>query len=413
MCEKEKKRVRINIDNYRGTTHSPLKVLVASSVSPKARDWYRGDIHCHSYYTSDQIEFGAPLEVMSFAAFCMGLDWLAVTDHSYDLDDCLDDHLKEDPSLTKWHMMRNKAHFLSPTTTVIPGEEVTCGTSDGHNCHMLSLDAEKFIKGSGDSGENGLKNKTERSVGEAVRECVEWNGLACAAHPLEYVPLPERLILARGKWTDKDMELPGLTGLQFYNGCKDRGFRDGKEIWKRLLLKGKRIFAYGGSDAHGDMNRRRHIVMPLISVGEDNKHTIGSVCTCVKANSRKKEDIVESLKKGMALVSDGPFIDLSVTRNNYIAVPGNDIDGPYGIIKVDFSSSSEFGELKSGCILAGKKGETNETNLISFHDVLSDYKKSFEKSINLSEFSYIRAECTTVLGKNCFTNPIWITNNLR
>ncbi|MBN1292998.1 MAG: CehA/McbA family metallohydrolase [Candidatus Latescibacteria bacterium] len=413
IVRKGRKRVQVNIDNYRGTTHSPLKVHAAASYLPKASNWYRGDIHCHSYYTSDQIEFGAPLEVMSFAAFCMGLDWIAVTDHSYDLDDFNNDYCKEDPLLAKWHMMRNKAKFLSPATIVIPGEEVTCRTISGHNCHLLSLDSEKFIKGSGDSGEKGLKTKTEKSVGEAVRECIEWNGLACAAHPLEDIPFLERVILARGKWTNTDMEYPGLSALQVYNGIKDRGFRIGKEAWIRLLLKGKRIYAFGGSDAHGDMNRRRHIMMPLMSMGEDDSHTLGSVCTCVKANSRNKEDIVEGLKKGRALVSDGPFIDLSIAQNSFIAFPGSEISGLPCKIKADIFSSSEFGTLKNACILAGKKGDPDEKELVFLNDNFSDYKRSLERNLSLSEFSYIRAECTTVSGKNCFTNPIWIVNNSR
>ena len=60
-----KKRITVRVDNYKGISHGPLSVFVASSPFPGCEGWYHGDIHCHTYYTSDQIEFGAPLEVMA------------------------------------------------------------------------------------------------------------------------------------------------------------------------------------------------------------------------------------------------------------------------------------------------------------------------------------------------------------
>ena len=105
IFKKGRKRSVVHVDNYRGSTGSPLIVYAASDHFPGGEGWYRGDIHCHTYYTSDQVEFGAPIEALTLAAHCMGLDWIAVTDHSYDLDDMTNDYFKEDillPLRSKW-----------------------------------------------------------------------------------------------------------------------------------------------------------------------------------------------------------------------------------------------------------------------------------------------------------------------
>jgi len=410
LVRKGKKLLKVNIDNYSGTTHKPLSVYSAEFPLPCADGWYQGDIHCHTFFTSDQVEFGAPVEVMAFAAYCMGLHWLAATDHSYDLDDRIDDYMMEDPSLAKWQMMKDQVKLLWPTATVIPGEEVTCRTGDGKNCHMLALNSERFIKGSGDSGEKGLQNSTENSVGEAVRKCVEWNGMACASHPLEKAPFLERVLLARGRWTQNDLETPGLTGLQFYNGIRDSGFAEGMKTWIQLLLKGRRSYAYGGSDAHGDMNRRRRVLMPFLMTGEDVSHTFGSVRTLVRAASKKTEDIMDGLTNGHAQVTDGPFVDLCIDCENSTAGPGDEISAPGGIVRAVLKSSPEFGSLQSGRIVGGAVGNTEERTIAAIKNSDTGYEHRLESNENISEFSYIRAECETVNGKYCFTNPVWIKN---
>lgn len=405
-----KKRVTVHVDNYKGISHSPLSVFVASSPFPGCEGWYHGDIHCHTYYTSDQVEFGAPLEVMAFAAFCMGLQWMTATDHSYDLDDCESSNSIKDPLLLKWHMMRKKAESLVDSMIVIPGEEVTCRTQKGRNCHMLAINSNKFIKGTGDSGENGFNTNTEKSIGEAVSECMEWGGFACAAHPLERIPLLEQFVLGRGQWTLGDLETPGITALQFYNGLRDRGFRDGMASWIKLLLGGRRIYTFGGNDAHGDLNRRRHVFFPLILISEEVEHIFGNVRTVVRAQSKAAGDIIEALRGGHAVVTDGPFIDIEAVSNNIVAHPGDEIPRGKIAVHAKFISSSEFGSLKKARIIAGIAGEKVERIVVSQDLSHSDFEHSFRDSFELNGLLYIRADCETVLGKICFTNPIWVTD---
>lgn len=71
------------------------------------------------------IEFGAPLDTVALSAQAMGLDFVAVTDHSYDLDDEPGKWWKQDLHLTKWHQSRDQitrlnANYDNPL--IIPGE---------------------------------------------------------------------------------------------------------------------------------------------------------------------------------------------------------------------------------------------------------------------------------------------------
>ncbi len=402
----------VEVDNYPGSSRRPLTVEVSPTCLPTAEGWYHGDVHCHSFFTADQVEFGAPLELSALTAYCLGLDWMAATDHSYDLDDREDDYLTSDPGLAKWRMMQGKAALLNEsleTFTVIPGEEVTCRTHDGGNCHLLALRSGRFIRGSGDSGEKGLFNATERSIGEAAAECVEWGGLACAAHPLESVSLPERLILNRRPWKRIDLETPGVTALQIHDGVRDGGYRRGMRAWVELLLGGKRIYAFGGSDSHGDMNRRRAVHIPFLSLRESGDHLLGGARTVVFARSRSVEDILDALGNGRAQVTEGPFIDLTVDTPEGPARPGDEVFGEFQPLNAVFKSTPEFGLLRRGRILAGARGERRERVLAVLDSRLrGEYRHEFSVKALFDGLLYIRAECETDSGRRCFTNPVWV-----
>jgi hypothetical protein len=402
----------IPMNNYRQSGKMPLTVSVSDTNLPKSEGWYHGDIHCHSYYTSDQVEFGAPLEAMALAGYCAGLDWISATDHSYDLDDYENDYLSEDPSHSKWDKMKKKTLIINDSLqsfTVIPGEEITCRTQKGRNCHLLSLNSDAFIKGSGDSGERGLSLTTERSIGEAVAECLEWGGFACAAHPLEHIPFLERLLLGRGAWTYQDMQVPGLSALQIHNGTRDRGFDRGLQVWKKLILKGKRISIVGGSDAHGDFNYRRRVSIPFLSLSESGGSSFGSVRTLVKARSRSVKDIVDALRNGNSQISEGPYIDLTVSAGGRAAHPGETINQGKFTVRVLLKSSPEFGFIKKAQILYGKKGDREEkvlAGLDMFHR--SEYQYVFESAFELDNLFYFRCECETEKNKICLANPVWV-----
>jgi hypothetical protein len=99
-------------DNYSGIPHLPFRIRIASEPIPSAENWHWGDLHVHSLYTDDQVEFGASPEDTLLAARACGLKFLAVTDHSYDLDDETDNYLKNDSGLTKWSQFHSEIQKL-------------------------------------------------------------------------------------------------------------------------------------------------------------------------------------------------------------------------------------------------------------------------------------------------------------
>ena len=398
----------IVVDNYRGVSHGPLVVRCADQSLPGAPGWLHGDIHCHSEHTADQVEFGAPVEALTRAAAASGLDWLAVTDHSYDLDDRPGAWIDPDPDLTRWANLRSTVADLNGTVTVIPGEEVSCRTAGGRTAHMLALAADRFIPGSGDGGERGLDTATEHSIVDAVRLCREAGGIPIAAHPHGPVPLMERLVLGRGAWTDEDFHTTGLSGMQILNGVRDRGFTAGHDAWISRLLVGDRIAICGGSDTHGDMNRRRRISFPLLWIRETLDHTLGCDRTVVRSPSRDRADILAAIDAGRTVVSDGPFIRLTVGDGSSTAEPGDTISGTDLSVSAECLSTREFGRITSGIIRAGDVSTGVEYTLALIGADDRDYRASLTARTGPRRANYVRAECRTESGSLCITNPVWI-----
>ncbi len=401
------KRTRIVVvDNYRGVSHGPLAVLVADEPLPAPPGWHAGDIHCHSLFTEDPIEFGAPVEALVMAAQAFGFDWLAVTDHSYDLGSSPGRWNAPDPGHERWSDLRRLADQIDGMFTLIPGEEVTCRTAGGRNCHLLALDAGSFIEGSGDGGGHGLAAATEYDIASAVRMCREGGGIPLAAHPLEPVSLAERLVLKRGRWTDADLSVDGLAGMQVFNGSGDRGVSDGIAAWVRLLLAGKRLVLAGGSDAHGDMNRCRRVDVPLAWIAESPENTLGRARTVVRTESLSRESLLDAIGNGRAVVSTGPFADLAVRGNGCAAGPGDTAEVPC-TVRAELYATAETGVLASCRILAGVPGERAE-RLLAARDRIGGYSATVETICDIPGAAYIRAECGTETGAVCITNPIWL-----
>jgi hypothetical protein len=232
-------------DNHRTSSHRPLNVFISSDPLPKFEGLYFGECHSHSNYTDDQVEFGSPLGASVHLCRSIGLSFFCVTDHSYDLDDAIDNYLTNDPNLPKWHQLQNEVNGLNSLVTdfkIIRGEEVTCRNSSDQNVHLLLLGNKMFFAGSGDGAEQWLKTQSEYSCSEVLKE-KELSTLAYAAHPCEPVPFLQRLLLHRGKWPERDIINPNLSGIQFANGQLSGGFKEGYCLWIKALLQGKRIFA--------------------------------------------------------------------------------------------------------------------------------------------------------------------------
>ena len=403
-------------DNYPFGQNDPqrksLRIYIADEPLPLCPGWHYGDIHVHSSYTSDQVEFGASPEATARMGRALGLAWAAITDHSYDLDDRADDFLRNDPFLSKWRDFLKRIDSLNSSGTgfvLIPGEEISCGNHLGRNVHLLSLGCTDFIPGMGDSAERPLHRSPTLRIPEVVERIVDGGGVAVAAHPAEKIPGIQRLVFRRGEWDHRDCTVRGLSGLQLWNGLEEsRGLADpelrGMSLWVECLLGGSKLFLYAGNDAHGDFNLARKIVTPFLSGSITRSQLFGNHKTCLYLpRDPTPAAVLDAIRKGLCMVTNGPFLEITLTS----ARGGR-------VLNLAALSTREFGRLERIVLREGVRG-TRRENVVE--DIVIKGREVLEERrripIPQREGSrYIRGEAVSLLPSGerryCLTNPIWI-----
>lgn len=412
-----RRHVVVYNDNYRTLSHGPLQVHVASTSLPCSSGWHYGEAHGHTSYTRDQVEFGAPPRATALLARAMGLSWMAVTDHSYDLDDRVDSFLKNHPSFPRWRQCAAEVEALGRTMedfAVVLGEEISCGNRDQKNVHLLAYGLKTFIEGKGDGAERGFRTKPDLRIGEAVERVVEQGGVAYAAHPLESFSFLQRLLLGRGSWGAGDFSDEGLVGLQIWNGRQDQNLWCAKAAWIRMLLEGRHVFIIGGNDAHGDFNRRRRVAVPFVTMREEQDKVFGQVRTgLLLKGGLHASAVVEALRSGCAMVTDGPFLAFHLkNEQGDVAHMGGTLFGARIQLYVEAKTTDEFGPFDEIVVFQGDLYRRAETVLRRFsRNVVSDHHDLLgqEIEIDVKVPGYVRAEGNTERGHRCLTNPIWIS----
>jgi len=364
----------------------------------------------------DQIEFSAPVEVAANFARAIGLHWFAVTDHSYDLDAPLDDDFAIDPDLPRWENLKAEVRDVNSRfddLVVMLGEEVSCGNSKGQNVHLLVYGTPEFIPGRGDAGKTGFAFEfhPDLSVGEVLDKVRAYDGVAYAAHPDADNSFLGRLIVNRGTWLDEDCKLPGCSGLQFWNGCSGKRYTRGYKRWIRLLLEGYKRYIIAGSDAHGDFNRFRKMIFPFVKLGESTRSSFAKPRTALYCGATLNEErILDSLRNGKAVLTDGPLSIFSV-QNDYgeTASIGDTISGNRFELKIQAKSTEEFGELHSAKLYRGNLSQKRES--VESEISLKGYEHSSSHSIIANTDCYLRLEVTSRQNQHehrCITNPVWL-----
>ncbi len=403
-------------DNYRISSHEPLRVYVSEKPLPRLKNLYFGDIHWHSKFTEDMVEFGAPIESAIPMAKALGLDFFAVTDHSYDLDDDPDDWLKNDPAVPKWNAMKNEVADLNHSDgeiVILPGEEVSAGNSRDRNVHLLVINSEKFFPGKGDGAEKWLRTRPDMSIPE-ILEGLAPESLAIAAHPEMSFPFLQRLFLRRGSWETEDFQHPRLIGYQIWNGEEDDSFFLGSDIWRELLLSGKRLALFAGNDAHGNFNRFRQIGFPFLTFLESDNQIFGKMRTGVLVTQVfNYQNLVRAMQQGRTIVTNGPVAALAVeNERGDSAEIGDEIGGKQLTVSLRAVSSAEFGKFAEIKIILGDLKQKREIEIFN----LSPENKifEFENSIQIESapIGYVRAEVTTQDEENkiyrCLTSPVYL-----
>lgn len=402
-------------DNIPTSSKLSFHCRVSSETLPGSEICSYGDFHVHSSYTESHVEFGPPMELICQTATACGLDFVNITDHSYDLSCLPENYLMSDPSLKRWHIFQNESVKKYPAI-LLRGEEVSCLNSRNQVVHLCGADLTRFIPGSLDGARGGCKKTQQLTIRETISEIHNQSGIAFAAHPGSRKTLMQSLFLRRGHWEESDCS-ENLDGFQAYNGSFSYAWQRGLSLWIDMLKKGHRVALLAGNDAHGDFNRYRSIKTPFFSIFESAERFFANGKTGIYTRCTNKDELINAVKAGKTFVSDGPYLSID-----------NDTIADSTIIKrsgVSFSSTRfyahcvsnlEFGRIHHLTIYGLKVAEEKEQIIYNnkFHELLYNYKEVIEWELP-AEYRYIRAELHTITERGivhkaftsgCFNNQI-------
>ena len=387
--------------NYPGLPFRPMILNAASQPLPKPAGYAAGDLHTHSVYTSDHVEYGAPLEALSRTAKAMGLDFAAVTDHTYDMDDMPDDFLMNDTELTKWKSFQQEVSCINRNdhnkyAWLIPGQEITARNSKNRNVHFLLLMDNRLFPGGGDSAEKWFRTWSEYSTTDLLDQKSP-SALAAAAHPQVKPPFLQKYLLHRGVWEAQDLD-HRLSALQIANGEGWREVERGLAFWQVALRQGYKPALWAGNDAHGNFNFFRQVGLPMWNLVQEDHHIFGRWFTGIAAEN-SLTGIMAGLSQGATYISDGPGIDLRVNGQ----LPGTTTPGGNLKIEAELVSSAEFGQLSKAQAFIWDNGVLKVKPLSLTPDYY--HKISFEEEINRG---YVFLQVKTDTGGRAVSSAVFV-----
>ena len=394
----------------------PLRIKVLNEALPIAPGYAAGEMHCHTHYSADHVEYGATPEVLQLAAKAVGLDFVNCTDHAYDFAFTQEDFTKEAESpVPRFQKLREEIAALpskdengEDLPLLLAGEEVSAGNSKGENVHVTVLAPEGYLPGLGDCGRYWLNNKPTLSI----KQVLNMTKAHCfAAHPFQQMGLLEKFIFRRGYWKPEDLnwapQKHAIRGLQFWNGIRDEGFKLGREFWINELGKGNYLLPIGGNDAHGDLNSMTAVDLPLISLKHTRAHTFGNVRTVVRIEDsvipnenatvipngvRDPATLNEAFAGDNCYITDGPALWWERDGKNIIfhARSNKETGGGFRYIRI-------YGRQ----VLPNGKLALEEEVMIGSLVAAPDHA-----DIPVATFghAYVRAECETATGKFALTS---------
>ena len=415
----------------------PLRFKVLNEYPPIAPGYAAGEMHCHTHYSADHVEYGATPEVLQLAAKAVGLDFVNCTDHAYDFAFTQEDFTKEaDSPVLRFQKLREEIAALpskdengNDMPLMLAGEEVSAGNSKGENVHMTVLAPEGCLPGLGDCGRYWLDNKPTRSI----KQILNMTGAHCfAAHPFQQMGLLEKFIFRRGYWKPEDLQLNNkhsIRGFQFWNGIRDEGFKLGREFWINELGKGNYLLPIGGNDAHGDLNSMTAVDLPLISLKHTRAHIFGNVRTVIKVGSRKSE-VGSEAKQESSVKRHPQSVILSENRqvegSSKVPLSVEDINASFSADNCYITDGPALWWERDGKNIIFHARSNKETGggfryiRIYGRQVLPNGKLALEEEVMIGSLvaapdhadipvatfghAYVRAECETATGKFALTS---------
>lgn len=410
IISRKKRKIILN-NNLRTSDKKSLIGYYANEKLPGNDKCIYGDMHIHSQYTESHVEFCPPIKAIDTAAAASGLDFLTITDHSYDISCSIDNYLKPDHNTERWSLFNKDLNDNIFQTVIIAGEEISVLNSEKKIVHLGGVGIKTFISGSADGARKQVaKIKYSPSINNASQSIHKDGGIAFAAHPGAQSGALQRIFLKRGTWKEKDISNE-IDAFQAVNN----GFRSGwfcaRKLWINKLLEGRKLPLIAGNDSHGDFNRYISLKIPFMYITDIDERYLGYGKTGIYSNKMlDKTEITSYIKEGKTFVTTGPYIDFTDKQDNVVIS-----NTPYkeSSIILNTSTSEEYGQIETIRIFAGNTKKRIE-DLLILKNGLNTYKESH--TVNLStkkEISYIRAEIIckkngTVDSAMAATSPVYL-----
>ena len=211
---------------------------------------YRGVLHLHSHKSDGALNVEKIIDFYS----TRGYDFLAITDHD---------------------IVTESQPFAREDFLLISGLEISSKTPTGKDLHLVALNVPV-----------GFKPPERCRAQEAVDMVRAVGGEVVVAHPY---------------WSDLTsqdlLSFSGYMGIEVFNTIAHRGFGKGVSTihWDEILNAGHNAHGFAVDDAH---------FLPKYFGGFENDALGGWIM--VKAQSLRREDVMDSISKGDFYSSSGP-----------------------------------------------------------------------------------------------------------
>ncbi|WP_131809425.1 CehA/McbA family metallohydrolase [Mycolicibacterium iranicum] len=254
----------------------PRPRFAAGTSRRRGAAWYRGDLHTHTVHSDGHYQ---PHE-LSAVADDAGLDFVVSTEHNTNSANL------------------SRAGFPRGGPEIVPGEEVT--TRHGHWL-AVGLPPDCWV-----DWRYAPRDGVFTRFAAQVRV---QGGLVVAAHPA--VPLPG------AAW---EFGYGDVDAIEVWNGLWNLDDELALRIWHRLLVRGRRITAVGGSDSHGAHQR------------------VGRPQTVVFAENLTTADLIAGLRNGHCYLTETDSVTIRFTAaagDATVVGPGGTLTvGPETAVKV-------------------------------------------------------------------------------
>jgi histidinol phosphatase-like PHP family hydrolase len=405
----QKQTVVIN-DNLPTTRKLSFVCFIADHHLPGSEFCSYGDLHMHSQYSRSHVEFGPPLDVIEAMANASGLSFIAVTDHSYDLSCSMENYLVPDPGLKSWLTFQEEmVNRGKKGSVLITGEEISCLNGKKEVIHLCGLNLSKFIPGSLDGARKNRYEDRQLTLMEVINTIHEQKGIAIAAHPGVHQGLLQRLFLYRGEWTDIDSQ-SDIDAMQIFNNGFSPSFNNGKRLWINMLQRGYKVPVVAGNDAHGDFNRYRALLLPFVSIKENNYRFMGCGKTGIYGKCQSVDNVMEGIRDGKTFITTGPFAAISFTVSPADSIIGKKpISSDVTTLFIQAISTPEFGPVRTVDVYAGERGNPPEKKIFSRYYADTNYHACEKIALPLLSnklFSYLRLEISCRLPGNAESRAV-------